>query len=78
MPTTRTKDNTLAWNNLVTADLRGESGPFSNGLFRRHERQVEVPRLALQVFDLAVAALRLHGRQVALDVFLAGKRSVES
>ena len=64
----------LAWNNLPTPDLRRERGPFSSGLFRRHERQAEVPRLALQVLDLAVAALRLHRRQVLLDVFLATGR----
>ena len=59
------------WNNLVTPLIFSGRTVRSSCLFGWHERQVEVPRLALQVLDLAVATLRFHRRQVPLDVFLA-------
>ena len=41
-------DQTLAWNNLVTPLIFSERTVRSSRLFGWHERQVEVPRLALQ------------------------------
>ena len=41
---------------------------LSGHLFGRHQGEMEVSGLALKVFDWAVAPLRLHRRQVALDI----------